>query len=1239
MERKHRLRRILLSVPAITAAGLLALYALVGFFAAPAVLRSQLERRVPEWLDQRLTIGAVRFNPFTFRLRIDDLSLASRSGEPLAGWHRAVADLELRSLIDRGWHFAEATLESPFVNVVVARDGSSNVGRVIERLRGDATTPAGGRRLPPFAIDRLRLAGGRLELADRRLEEPTIFRVEPMHLAIDALSSRSDRPAPYTLSALSSERTALELRGTLALEPMALHGVLALVDLPVRTLARGLSRRIGLASPQGRLDLAGRFAVRQGADGGLTATAEQLELQVPGLAFALPGAAEPLLAVETVALRQGRIDLDRRSATFGELHIAEGRLAVAMDAQGRADWARLARSEAAASGPDPTTARPVTSEGADSTARPAAASGEPWQIAISRIVVERMAVAYRDPAHERRVDVDALRLEAAAETSFGPAGWRVALAQPRVALRSARLASKPASLELPEASLEADGGSLDGATGRLEIAFEAPRIAAPQGLSASLGADALHLGSTSVAGARIDSTLGPDGLAAKVSALDGAVADLAWRRPSIGVGAGRATVEAGSLDIALAEGPADVSASGVQATLADARLRPADDAPDRLRIKKASLAGGTLRLHDRLARAERIAVEGGSATIGIDAEGRLVLPIPFAGQPPGGAASAASASAGSPERRTDSPGAADAGASDGWRFALGSAQLGDFALAFSDERRAPPRALQLHVASARATRLDTGSPEASDLAVQAALSSGGSVRVNGSVRLRDPMADLAVEAQQVALAPLQPWLDEFADLRLASGTASVKGMLRYGGEGSARLRYQGRAALDDVQLAEREPDRPLLGWQSLATDDLVLTIAPNRAEIGDVRLHAPAARLLIAEDSTLNVADVLRQQPKPGAAETRAGAAQASADAAGTSADAAAHAEGQTTPAAFPLRIERLAVTQGALDFTDRSLTPHFSTRMHALHGVVTGIGTDPDRSARLQLEAQVDRYGSAKISGKVSLFQPKEDSAVDMVFRNIDMASLSPYIAKFAGYRIADGRLDLDLHYEVENGLLDGRNEIVLRQVKLGEKVDSPSALDIPIELALAVLKDRNGVIDIGLPVSGNLDSPKFDYGAVIRKAIGRVLGNIVSAPFKALAGLFGSGGEDARLGSVDFEPGSVSIAPPQREKLDAVARALTERPQLRLVVPPTYSSAEDRRALKSRTVRAELLRRMGTELAPAEEPGPIDTDDPRAQQAIRALFSARYAPAVFDELARAWPAGGLPTLLTSEDVECGTP
>jgi len=233
-------------------------------------------------------------------------------------------------------------------------------------------------------------------------------------------------------------------------------------------------------------------------------------------------------------------------------------------------------------------------------------------------------------------------------------------------------------------------------------------------------------------------------------------------------------------------------------------------------------------------------------------------------------------------------------------------------------------------------------------------------------------------------------------------------------------------------------------------------------------------------------------------------------------------------------------------------------------------------------------------------------------------MASLSPYIAKFAGYRIADGRLDLDLHYEVENGLLEGRNEIVLRQVKLGEKVDSPSALDIPIELALAVLKDRNGVIDIGLPVSGNLDSPKFDYGEVIRKAIGRVLGNIVSAPFKALAGLFGGGGEDTRLGSVDFEPGSVSIAPPEREKLDAVARALKERPQLRLVVPPTYASAGDRPALKSRTVRAELLRRMGTELAPGEEPGPIDPDDPRAQHAIQALFSARYAPAVFSELAR---------------------
>ena len=317
----------------------------------------------------------------------------------------------------------------------------------------------------------------------------------------------------------------------------------------------------------------------------------------------------------------------------------------------------------------------------------------------------------------------------------------------------------------------------------------------------------------------------------------------------------------------------------------------------------------------------------------------------------------------------------------------------------------------------------------------------------------------------------------------------------------------------------------------------------------------------------------------------------------------------------FPVTVARVKVSGGQMEFADLSLRPQFGTRMHELKGVITGLSTDPERVAKVQLDARVDKFGSARIRGQASVLQPDKLTEIEMAFRNLEMTSLSPYVVKFAGYEIASGKLSLDLQYKVRDSKLLGENKVVLNQMALGKKVESPDALDLPLDLALAVLKDSKGVIDIGLPVSGDLNDPKFDYGAVIAKAIGNVLGGIVTAPFRALAALFG-GGSDAAIDTIDFEPGSAELAPPEQQKVETVARALLARPQLRLKVAPVFAADRDTPVLQSRTVRSEVARGMGLSLVPSEDPGPIDAANPRAAAAIEAAFSARYAPAVLDLL-----------------------
>jgi hypothetical protein len=225
----------------------------------------------------------------------------------------------------------------------------------------------------------------------------------------------------------------------------------------------------------------------------------------------------------------------------------------------------------------------------------------------------------------------------------------------------------------------------------------------------------------------------------------------------------------------------------------------------------------------------------------------------------------------------------------------------------------------------------------------------------------------------------------------------------------------------------------------------------------------------------------------------------------------------------------------------------------------------------------------------------------------------MTPYSARFAGYRIASGKLDADLAYVIQQRQLKGDNKIIVDQLTLGEKVESPDAVNLPLELGIALLKDADGKIDLGLPVSGSLDDPQFSIGGIIWKAVVTVVKKIVTAPFRALGALLGVGAEE--LEGISFDPGSAVLLPPEKAKLERVATALDKRPQLKIGIRPVYAT-QDADAIRSYRVRRELAKRVGFKLKEGEDPGLLDVNEPKNQDAIRTLFAERFGS---DELAKA--------------------
>ena len=289
--------------------------------------------------------------------------------------------------------------------------------------------------------------------------------------------------------------------------------------------------------------------------------------------------------------------------------------------------------------------------------------------------------------------------------------------------------------------------------------------------------------------------------------------------------------------------------------------------------------------------------------------------------------------------------------------------------------------------------------------------------------------------------------------------------------------------------------------------------------------------------------------------------------------------------------VERVRVEGGAMDFADFSLVLPFATFIKDLNGSASGLSSAADSRANLKFEGGVADYGLARAEGTIQPFAPKKFTDIAVAFRNIELIPMSPYTATFAGRKIASGKVSLDLQYKIENSKLLGDNKMVLDKFTLGERVESPTAVNLPLDLAIALLTDSNGKIDLALPVSGDVDNPEFSYGHVVWQAIRTVLTRIVTAPFRALGSLFGSGAET--LGDIVFDAGGARVLPTEQEKLRRVAEGLQKRPQLKLQIQGTWHKDVDARALRARAVRADLAAREGTKLAPGEDPGPVAFED----------------------------------------------
>ena len=619
---------------------------------------------------------------------------------------------------------------------------------------------------------------------------------------------------------------------------------------------------------------------------------------------------------------------------------------------------------------------------------------------------------------------------------------------------------------------------------------------------------------------------------------------------------------AGQLDAATSftyEGAGDTPnlvLKDIEVALRSLALRQRWNKQELLSIPALAVHGGSLDLNSQTVIVGELSTSGGHIGVRRDREGTLNLQKLIA-------ADAAASPAAAPAGATAKP----------WIATLRKLAIDRYAATIDDESAGPAATARIENLALTADNLSTAKGERSNIALKLALNKTGTLAVRGPVTLAPPSARLKIDARTVGIVPAQPYFERFMNAIVSSGDISASGdaVFELPAGGAPRGSFKGNVSLANFVAVTKAGNEDLLRWKSFDLTGIDAVLEPLKIAVAEVALADFFSRLVVTPAGRLNLQDVIPGKDAPQAADS---AVPAAAPADKTATKPAAPPPEATTGPAPDIRLGKITLAGGNVNFSDFFIKPNYSANLTGVTGSVSAITRET--AGDVDLRAKIDNTAPVEIIGKVNplakdLFLDIKASAHD-----IELAPLTPYAAKYAGYGIEKGKLSMKVAYKLENRKLTAQNNVILNQLTFGAKVDSPTATKLPVLFATSLLKDRNGVIDIDLPISGSIDDPQFSVGGIIVRVILNLIIKVVTSPFALLGSLFGGGGEE--LAYIEFSPGSAALNSAADGKLKNIAKALTERPSLKLDVTGRVDTETDRDGLKKtsleRKVKAQKLK-----------------------------------------------------------------
>ncbi|RQR36412.1 DUF748 domain-containing protein [Burkholderia sp. Bp9143] len=1131
--RSRRTRRIGLGVLIF-----LVLFGLLGFFAAPPLIRHIAEQQLSQQLGRPSTVRRIALNPYTLNLEADGVHVGERGGQ---GDFIDIGKLVVRpswSSLFRGAPIVnEVRVDSPRFHIVRYDAQRFNFTDLIEKF----STPSKPESKPtPFSVSNIQVNDGRIDFDDRLLNEKHV--VDNWTLGI---------PFIATLPSKTDIFVQPKLRARFDGSPIAIDGrtkpfaqsresevALTFDRLDVPKLISYAPAKLPVIVTSGLLssDLKLNF-VMSGDTPALrvSGTVDLNDAKVTGLA------SEPLFAAHGVHVAAAGLEPLRNVLHFDEIRLDQPVVDLARDKQGVLNVEKLAAQPAAA--PKAGAGQQAASgAAASSAATAAAASGAKAEAAAAKEAPPLDLTIRHFAIDGGTINVDD------------------------------RVPATPTAMSLTKLAATLDGFTLQGKT------------PAKYTLSTSLsrGGDVKAEGAFSLAAKQADTKLTVDALA------------LPALQPYLGE-ATRARVLDGTLG-ATVNAKADWGKAPLDAQVADSTVSLKS-----LKLATPDAKAAAIVLPDASAKISKVDVATRTAEIAsVDATGLALDVKRLKDGKIDLAALAEPAQAAVPKRTVARKAEA---AAPSWHYRIDALNVKESSANFTDLSTPRPVKLAIKPLDLSVQKISDDMTKPLPVQLKATLNRKGSLNVSGDVTAQPLKVGLKIDGNRLDAAAFEPYFGSALNATIASALLNAQGNLTFAQvKDTPRATYRGDAALVDVRMLDKATSDPFAGWRSLALSNLKVNYDEKGTDVDAARVTFSNfyGRVLLDAQGRLNLKDVVAKETGPAQSLTRdasktepvplspgatpPASAQAASAAAAQQASAPAAASATAVVKAAPppqnpvrMHFGQLVLQNGRVTYTDNFIKPNYTANLVAINGTVGAFGTDSTTSAPVDVAANLAGNGPISIKGSVNPLIDKPALDLTATAHDIELTNLTPYSAKYAGYPITKGKLNVDLHYQLANDQLQANNHIFIDQLTFGDHVENDTATKLPVKLAISLLKNTRGQIDVNLPVSGSLSNPEFSIGGLIWRAVLNLVAKAVTSPFTLLANAFGGrGGEE--LGYVEFAPGSYQLDDAQQKKLDTVVKMLTEKPSIRLDLIGRVDPAKDtpglRDAYVERLVRQQKLK-----------------------------------------------------------------